>query len=474
MESPSRPHLESTTSVVMLLFALTLVAPVRARATAPREFRASATVDLRSLAPTSEKQGDSDFKNVPPAHAVQGASIDSETQGVRSADVRSSAGRQLHASAGANHVGGNGLAGAVLAGATASAVFHDFVFSGPGAEVSARLNLALDGIFFLQHAQGSLAPVGAQFRYDVSISDQATGLFTFGGGVLARLTTELTITPSGPQFPYLFDPEKGEVEFLGTLESVPFQVPTGIPLTFQFGIGLGADAFSGHALTSFINTFGFPVDGPAFTLPPGYTVNSAQAGLRDNRFVPEAPALCAPTPAEGCLAATKASLSVKEGKAGSEKLKASLKGFELATMLSDFGDPVGGTTAYDLCVYDDQAQLVTALGVRRGGQSCGARQKSCWKAKGGKGWSYRDPDSSADGVKKLSVTSGAEGKGKLQLLAGNRLKKNQFSLPAGTASALEGAEGATLQVRASDGSCFGAALGTVKKSDGEQFKATKP
>jgi hypothetical protein len=187
-----------------------------------------------------------------------------------------------------------------------------------------------------------------------------------------------------------------------------------------------------------------------------------------------ATAVCGVTPLGGCIAAATACLSVNEKKAGNEKLKAVLKTFDQPTSLGDFGDPVNGTTRYDLCLYDGQSGLAGELNVARGRQSCGPKGKDCWKRKGNRGWKYKDPDASADGVAKVVAISGPAGKGKLQVQAANRAKKSQLSLPTGIAAALAGAQSATLQIVASDGSCFDAALGTVSKADGSQFKAKAP
>lgn len=90
------------------------------------------------------------------------------------------------------------------------------------------------------------------------------------------------------------------------------------------------------------------------------------------------------------------------------------------------------------------------------------------------GWSYKDPDAASDGVKKLLGVSGAAGKGQWKLQAGNHEQKEQVTLPRGVSAALEGATQARLQLVASDGACFDATLGTVKKADGLEFKATTP
>lgn len=186
------------------------------------------------------------------------------------------------------------------------------------------------------------------------------------------------------------------------------------------------------------------------------------------------PPPCSSVPAVGCVAAAKASLSVVEKKPGSEKLKAKLKGFDGPTQPGDLGDPVSGATRYDLCLYDATQQLAGELSVDRAGQLCGPKQKPCWKAKGDKGYVYKDPEASASGVKKIAAISGPEGKGKLQVQAGNKVKKGQTGMPTGIAGALQGATGATLQVLATDGLCFEATLGNVRSADGVQFKAKKP
>jgi cysteine-rich repeat protein len=183
---------------------------------------------------------------------------------------------------------------------------------------------------------------------------------------------------------------------------------------------------------------------------------------------------CPAAPAESCVAAAKASLSIKETTAGKEKLTATFQGFESATVQADFGDPATGSTRYDLCVYGPAAELAASLGVDRAGEACGPQAKPCWKDKGGKGWSYKDADASASGVRKLSAASGPAGKGKLQLQAGNSAAKGQNALPMGIATALQGASSATLQVLTSDAPCYEAALSTVQKADGVLFKAKAP
>lgn len=174
----------------------------------------------------------------------------------------------------------------------------------------------------------------------------------------------------------------------------------------------------------------------------------------------------------GCIAAEKASVAVIEKKPGKEKLKVSLKKLQEATTPADFGNPVvGDVTRYDVCLYDSEGMVAGELTVDRAGDLCGSKQKPCFKAKSTKGFSYKDPDAAASGVKKLTLGSGDAGKGKLKLQAGNNAKKQQDRLPTGIATRLQNQPSALLQVLTNDGSCFEAVLGDVKKNDGVQFKA---
>jgi hypothetical protein len=74
------------------------------------------------------------------------------------------------------------------------------------------------------------------------------------------------------------------------LATSPFEVQVGVPFTVMLSMGLSAGASTnithGNAFAnaSFSNTLSFPTGRPVFTLPDGYTVNSASAGIVNNRF----------------------------------------------------------------------------------------------------------------------------------------------------------------------------------------------
>ncbi len=191
-------------------------------------------------------------------------------------------------------------------------------------------------------------------------------------------------------------------------------------------------------------------------------------------FLGEALPTCPSVPRPDCLVAAKAKLKIKEKKPGAEKLALLLKGFSDSTVQADFGDPVAGATRYDVCLFDSAGTPLVRLTVDRAGDACGASGKPCWKAKGVKGFGYKDADGSASGVRALASSAGPAGKGKLSVKAGNKSKKNQIALPHGIAPRLEGETSVFVQVAASDALCFETTLGTVKKADGIQFKAKAP
>ena len=63
----------------------------------------------------------------------------------------------------------------------------------------------------------------------------------------------------------------------------------------------------------------------------------------------EALAACDTAPRTGCVTSSAASALIKEAAVGREKLKLSFKGMLGDTTRQQFGDPVDGTTRYDIC-----------------------------------------------------------------------------------------------------------------------------
>lgn len=176
-------------------------------------------------------------------------------------------------------------------------------------------------------------------------------------------------------------------------------------------------------------------------------------------------------PATGCVSPwAKANLLIKEKKAGKEKFILKIKGGP-ALAQGDFGDPVTGDTAYDICVFDDAGDLAFSLAVDRAGATCAG--KPCWKAKKDTGWLYKDKDTASDGVKIMKLFGGAAGKTQIQVLAANNDKKGQLSMPTGIATTLQAATSARVQVVTSEDQCFDVTVDQIKKQDADFFKGIK-
>jgi hypothetical protein len=181
--------------------------------------------------------------------------------------------------------------------------------------------------------------------------------------------------------------------------------------------------------------------------------------------------VCAASPEPSCLVAAQAQLQYSEKNSGKEKMKLSWKKISAATLQTDFGDPVAGSTAVALCIYDDANNLIEDLVVAKAGQICSG--KACWKAKSTKGYGYKDKLNAADGVSKIGYGAGDAGKGKADAKGKNNAAKGQSSLPDGIVIQLAGNQTPTIQMLTSDGFCVGATMTEVSKDDGVQYKAKK-
>jgi cysteine-rich repeat protein len=127
-----------------------------------------------------------------------------------------------------------------------------------------------------------------------------------------------------------------------------------------------------------------------------------------------------------------------------------------ATSLAALGDPMT-TTAYALCVYDAHAgdrSLAVRLGVPPG---------ASWRAKGSKGFLYKDKAGVNGGVQAVSLVSGADGK----VTASVKAKGASLDL----ALPLGATPNVVTQLRNSSGECWGATYTAPKKNTSTGFTA---
>jgi hypothetical protein len=156
---------------------------------------------------------------------------------------------------------------------------------------------------------------------------------------------------------------------------------------------------------------------------------------------------------------TQVALSIRESSPGKAKLKVRmLRGPQLQQ--TDLGDPIGGGTAYSLCLYDESAGLVAGMCLRPGG-TCG--RDPCWRSLGkdppdGKGYRWKD-SAAAAGITRLICRGGEAGQSKLIVNGRGR------NVPSGIPKALQSSAQATVQLHSSDGLCLSATLTDLRKND---------
>ena len=164
------------------------------------------------------------------------------------------------------------------------------------------------------------------------------------------------------------------------------------------------------------------------------------------------------SPASGCRAAAKSILLLKHGTDDSKDklLWKWIKG--AATVQADFGVPTG-TTETALCIYAGTTNTLIAKAVVDGG--------SGWAAIGDKGYKYKDPAGSQDGIQKIIEKGGAQGKAKALVNGKGAGLPDPNLMPS-----LELPVTAQL-VNDANNNCFEGVynMGDVIKNDGVQFKA---
>jgi len=222
-----------------------------------------------------------------------------------------------------------------------------------------------------------------------------------------------------------------------------------------------------NATSVTLNGWGNAVNGNATT--SGDMAALATLVITVNAGSPTPTPLCAPTPLPDCRrpkALGKSTFQVKDNVKDAKDTLTWNWGKGAATSLSDFGDPVNGTTSYQLCVYDSVLSVPTpvmALMAPPGGICAG---KPCWAAKK-TGFLYKDKNLTNDGLMQLQFVAGADGKAKIVVKG----KGVNLPVPAPAGPGLFAQDiVVTVQLVNSDGVCWEADFSApAKKNDLKQF-----
>jgi len=129
----------------------------------------------------------------------------------------------------------------------------------------------------------------------------------------------------------------------------------------------------------------------------------------------------------------------------------------------DLGDPVSGTTGYQLCLYDGAAMLLMSADVPAGGQ-CGG--SACWKALASENVRYKDATGASGGIVGMTLMPSAPRPGRIRV----RGKGSYLGLPA---LPLASAAGVTVELRSRDDPtrCWAATFLASQRNSAKTFRA---
>jgi cysteine-rich repeat protein len=164
-------------------------------------------------------------------------------------------------------------------------------------------------------------------------------------------------------------------------------------------------------------------------------------------------------PQTGCRGARKSLLSITN-RSDDDSLDKFLWRWNLgdATTQAEFGNPET-SASYTLCIYQSGNGLLWRADV--------APSMSLWKPLGDKGWKYKDPDGTANGVQKILLKASTEARAQVLV------KGKGLGLPDPTLGNL--VTPVTAQLHSSEtGLCWGAEYTATKKNTDTRFKAKTP
>jgi cysteine-rich repeat protein len=143
----------------------------------------------------------------------------------------------------------------------------------------------------------------------------------------------------------------------------------------------------------------------------------------------------------------------------------------IAEILNGFGDPRASET-YGLCVYDSSlnSQPLLVATVPAGALCSGGRE--CWRLKVDRStgsYAFNDPTGTYDGINKIRLDHGRSRPAQ----ANTQSIKIRGESPTLAYPAPPFTPPVTVQVRASNGSCWGAVYSTPRVNDAQQFRAAQ-
>jgi hypothetical protein len=129
-----------------------------------------------------------------------------------------------------------------------------------------------------------------------------------------------------------------------------------------------------------------------------------------------------------------------------------------ATSAADFTDPTG-SGAILFCMYEEGALVFEA------GAPSGEAWRTIGKASAGRGYKYTSSSATPDGVRKMQLKAGAQGKAKVIVsLGGGQLDAAPLGAPS-----LPVSLPLTVQVQADEGACWQAAYASAESNTSSEL-----
>jgi predicted outer membrane repeat protein len=183
--------------------------------------------------------------------------------------------------------------------------------------------------------------------------------------------------------------------------------------------------------------------------------------------------LCAATPVAGCRQSGKGSIRLKDSLINSRDTMAWKWGRGAATHRVEFGNPLTGSTRYAICVYDETAgaQNLVLSALVPEGRTCAG--KPCWRETA-RGFRYLDPNMTPDGVQRMVLTAGGDGRASITVKAkGDRFP---MPMPASPSQMFRQDSRVTVQLVNSDGGvCWEAVFSApARRNKADQFMDSLP
>jgi hypothetical protein len=173
---------------------------------------------------------------------------------------------------------------------------------------------------------------------------------------------------------------------------------------------------------------------------------------------------CPLVPQDGCVAWADSRLSIRNDGADNRSFKWRLSRGP-AMQASDFGSPAS-TTSYELCLYD--AGDLAGHASLRAGDTCGeGGTDRCWDPTS-RGFRYRDSASSHDGITRVALDAGEEGRSKISVQGEGALLAVPPLPLANDAMPL------TVQLLASHGRCWQAVHEEARRNTAQSLSARTP